>query len=332
MGAGTIDGSSHWACSWRIFDSGGRVEVGLLGHCHRREFTLQCALAPKQPADRMNHQCGLFSVTGLLFMRETYAMVILKRKTKKLRKQTGNTNLRSALASPSTPSTLFKTSLVRPLRLLLFSPIVLALSTYMAVVYGYLYLLFTTITPVFESTYNFSSGSVGLTYLGIGIGCLFGVIIFGIASDRILTYFSKRNNGEMKPEYRLPLMIPGAFLIPIGLFIYGWTAENKVHWIAPIIGTSFVGFGLLATFMPIQTYLVDAFTVYAASALAANTILRSLAGALLPLAGRSMYNTLGLGWGNSLLAFIALAGAPIPWVFWRWGERIRKSERFKVVL
>ena len=98
--------------------------------------------------------------------------------------------------------------------MLLFSPIVLALSTYMAVVYGYLYLLFTTITEVYENQYHFSQGTVGLTYLGIGIGSLFGVVIFGIASDRILK--AKSKTGEMKAEYRLPPMIPGSFIIPIG--------------------------------------------------------------------------------------------------------------------
>ncbi len=113
------------------------------------------------------------------------------------------------------------------------------------------------------------------------------------------------------------------------MFLYGWTAEKHVFWIVPIIGTGIVGIGLLATFMPIQTYLVDAFTIYAASALAANTVLRSLAGALLPLAGRKMYATLGLGWGNSLLAFIALAMVPIPYIFYVYGERIRKSPRFQ---
>ena len=116
----------------------------------------------------------------------------------------------------------------------------------------------------------------------------------------------------------------------MGLFIYGWTAEKHVQWIVPIIGTSLVGIGLLATFMPIQTYLVDAFTIYAASAVAASTILRSLLGALLPLAGRKMYQTLGLGWGNSLLAFIALAMCPISWIFFRYGEKIRTSPRFQV--
>lgn len=82
--------------------------------------------------------------------------------------------------------------------------------------------------------------------------------------------------------------------------------------------------------MTVSTYLVDAFTIYAASAMAANTVFRSLAGALLPLAGQKMYNTLGLGWGNSLLGFIALALCPLPIVFYAFGERIRTSERFRV--
>lgn len=81
--------------------------------------------------------------------------------------------------------------------------------------------------------------------------------------------------------------------------------------------------------MPIQTYLVDAFTLHAASALAGASVLRSIVGAFLPLAGPKLYRSLGLGWGNSLLAFIALAFSPLPWVFFKWGERIRKSPRFQ---
>lgn len=81
-----------------------------------------------------------------------------------------------------------------------------------------------------------------------------------------------------------------------------------------------------------MTYLVDAFALHAASAIAANTVLRSLVGALLPLAGPKMYATLGLGWGNSLLGFISLAMLPIPFLFYRYGERIRKHPRFQVDL
>ena len=131
--------------------------------------------------------------------------------------------------------------------MLIFSPIVLLLSIDMAIVYGYLYLLFTTITEVFQSTYGFSQGSVGLTYLGLGIGMFMGLIVFGAASDWILK--RKSAKGEMKPEYRLPPMIPGSFFIPIGLFTYGWTAQKHVFWFVPIFGSSLVGLGLLATFV-----------------------------------------------------------------------------------
>jgi hypothetical protein len=84
--------------------------------------------------------------------------------------------------------------------------------------------------------------------------------------------------------------------------------------------------------MPVGTYLVDAFTKYAASAMAANTVLRSLGGALLPLAGRRMYAALGYGWGNSLLGFIALAMLPVIWIFIKYGEHIRTHPRFQLEL
>ena len=131
--------------------------------------------------------------------------------------------------------------------MLIFSPIVLLLSLYMAIVYGYLYLLFTTFAEVFEGEYQFRPGIVGLTYLGLGVGLICGLVIFGGASDAILKRQSA--NGEMKPEYRLPPMIPGAWAIPIGLLWYGWSAEKHTHWIVPIIGTSFIGLGLIAAFV-----------------------------------------------------------------------------------
>ena len=78
--------------------------------------------------------------------------------------------------------------------------------------------------------------------------------------------------------------------------------------------------------MPVMVYLVDTFDSEAsASALAANTVLRSFAGAFLPLAAPRMYATLGLGWGNSLLGFIAIAFVPVPWIFLVYGERLRLS-------
>ena len=263
-------------------------------------------------------------------MRETYPPQLLQKRVNRLRKETGNPDLRSALDTGKRPRDLFWFSIIRPSKMLFRSPIVFLLSMYMAIVYGYLYLLFTTLTPVFEGQYGFSEGTVGLTFLGIGIGSMLGLAIFGFASDQILRRMSAK--GEMKPEYRLPPLIPACVLIPSGLLIYGWCADKHTPWIVPILGTCLVGLGLMATFMSINTYLVDAITLHAASAMAASTVLRSLVGALLPLAGRPMYAALGLGWGNSLLAFIAIGLSPIAWVFLKYGERIRKSPRFQLDL
>lgn len=82
--------------------------------------------------------------------------------------------------------------------------------------------------------------------------------------------------------------------------------------------------------MCIPVYLVDAYREYAASAMAASTVFRSLVGALLPLAGRKMYDTLGLGWWTSLLTFIAVAAIPMPLIFIKHGERTRSGNLFDV--
>lgn len=98
----------------------------------------------------------------------------------------------------------------------------------------------------------------------------------------------------------------------------------------PVIGTGVIGFGLLMTFMPASTYLVDVFTVHAASAMAANTVLRSLMAALIPLSSQNMYAKLGYGWGNSLLAFVSLFLIPVPFGLIFYGERIRKMGSVKL--
>lgn len=182
-------------------------------------------------------------------MRESYAYVLLDRKAKRLRKETGNPNLRSVLDTGRSPRELFMFSIVRPTKMLFLSPIVFLLSLYTAVIYGYLYLLFTTITDVFETQYGFSQGSVGLAYLGIGVGSFIGLFALGAFSDRLQERLTASNGGVPKPEYRLPPMFVGSWLIPLALFWYGWTAEKRDAWILPIIGTSFLGIGMIITFV-----------------------------------------------------------------------------------
>ncbi|KAI1491324.1 bicyclomycin resistance protein [Biscogniauxia mediterranea] len=276
---------------------------------------------------------GFVAIVMLFTLKESYAPVVLQRKTERLRKATGNPLLRSKLDIGLSPKDYFKRGIIRPVKMFMRSPIIVIMALYTAVTYGYLYLMFTTMTEVFTESYGFTTSTVGLAFLGLGVGSLCGIGIFSATSDRYIQRKAAEADrtaeatgaakSGMKPEYRLPLLPLGAAAIPAGLFIYGWTAEYRVHWIAPIIGTAVVGAGNLVIFMAIQTYLVDAYTVYAASALATNTIVRSIAGAVLPLAGLKMYARLGLGWGNSLLGFIAVALVPVSLGLIKYGERLR---------
>lgn len=273
---------------------------------------------------------GGVSALLTLLLDESYPYVILKRKTERLRRETGNQKLQSALDTGKTAGQLFAFSIVRPLKMLFMSPIVFILSLYQAIVYSYLYLCFTTFPRIFEGQYRFSLQHTGLVYLGVGVGSLIGLVLCGALSDRVVALLVKVNGGKAQPEYRLPTMVIGAFLVPAGLFWYGWTAERQEHWILPIVGTSFLGVGMVIAYMASSTYLVDAYTVYAASVTAASTIFRSLLGALLPLAGNSMYDALGVGWGTSVLGFIAVAFIPAPFLLYLYGAKIRESKLFRV--
>ena len=165
--------------------------------------------------------------------------------------------------------------------------------------------------------------------ISLGIGFFLGTQITAPINDRIYRRLKAKNNDIGRPEFRTPLMVPGACLVPAGLFIYGWTSYYAVHWIAPNIGAAIFAAGTIMGFQCTQTYLIDAYTKYAASAVAAATVLRSLAGFAFPLFARQMYAALGLGWGNSLLGFVAVGiGIPAPFMLWKYGEKLRNRSTF----
>ncbi|TGJ81957.1 hypothetical protein E0Z10_g6800 [Xylaria hypoxylon] len=287
---------------------------------------------------------GLQGVATLIFMRETHATILLQRKAARLIKETGNDKLTTRAATSETPKQVLLRAIVRPAKMIVFSPVVLLLSLYAGLLFGIIFLLFSTFPSVFEETYNFNTGISGLAYLGLGLGFVSGLLVFSILSDKLLG--QKKGGAVAQPEKRLILMKWIAPVAPLGCFLYGWTAEYHVHWIVPIIGTFFVGFGSLFVVIPAQefstpvtpetsrnpvrfTYLVDSFgSEAAASALAANLIIRAPFGSLLALAAPPLYAKLGLGWGNSILGFITLAFTPVPWLFYRYGETLRN--RFPV--
>ncbi|KAI2629887.1 MFS general substrate transporter [Hypoxylon sp. NC1633] len=285
---------------------------------------------------------------GLIFLRETYAPVLLDRKRRLLRRQTGNPALRTPYDDDKRSSVwaTLRTAMVRPFRLLATQLIIQCVALYMMYLYGLMYLMLASFPTLFTSPapsgYGMSIGTGGLNYISLGLGFFLGAQICAPLQDRICAALKRRyskantNNGgpvqsqiQGRPEFRVPMMVPGALLVPIGLLIYGWTAEYKTHWIGPNIGAMLFAAGAIIGFQCLQGFLVDAYQRYAASAVGAATVLRSLAGFAFPLFAPSLYDRLGYGWGNTLMAFLGIViGWPSPLLLWRYGETLRKRSPF----
>lgn len=258
-------------------------------------------------------------------MSETYEPIILAQKANSLRKTTGNNQLRPRTAPANVDySHYLRSSIARPIKMLVFSPIILFISLYCAFMFGLTYLLYTTYPIVFEDKYGWGPSWAGLAYLGLAIGMFIAIGCIGAVSDKKIKK-AKAVGMTTTPEIRLLPMLWTVPIVPLGFVLYGWTTQaDNIHWVVPILGTAIIGFGSFAILMPSQVYLVDAFgTEASASAMAANTFLRSLFGTFMPLAGPPLYEALGLGWGNSLLALISLSFAPVPWLLLRYGAKLR---------
>ncbi|KAK6003316.1 hypothetical protein QM012_001161 [Aureobasidium pullulans] len=264
----------------------------------------------------------------IFLVPETYHPVLLRKKAIKLRKDTGNPAWRAPIENMN--KSVFRTvawSCVRPFQLLFLEAMCLSLCILSAILLGILYLFFGAFPLVFENNHGFVLWQTGLTFIGIFVG-----MITGVSCDPIwrknYTRLVTKNGGVSEPEFRLPPTILGAVLVPIGLFGFGWTTYSSVPWIVPIIFSGIFGLGNIFVFSGVFTFLVECYPLYAASALAANSFARSSFAAAFPLFGVQMYNKLGYQWASSLLAFLALAMAPFPYLFFKYGKRLRKNSKF----
>ena len=269
-----------------------------------------------------------FGVSFLAIYRETYDATILRRRARRLRKETNNPLMHSRYDHTLSAAAVMRKAFVRPIKIFRI-PIFVLLAISGCILSGYVYLIATTITEVFETAYGFSEGAAGLTFLGIALGMATGAFLCSFILDWYTKKMKALHNGEIKPEWRLPPMTLGFVIAPMGLFLYGWTAQSHVQYVIPIIGTGLCGFAAYTVTIPVTTYLADTFGIYRASAMSAMTMTRNAMSTVLPLAGPALYGALGLGWGNSVLAFIALAMAPVPFFLLKYGERIRRSSKLE---
>ncbi|KAE8349989.1 major facilitator superfamily domain-containing protein [Aspergillus coremiiformis] len=270
-----------------------------------------------------------FGTLALWIVPETYGPVILQKRAARLRRETGNWALHSFLDEhrPSASEIVTK-YLLRPIQMLFLEPILLAITIYLAFIYGILYLFFEAYPVSFQEVRGWKNGGVaGLPFIGIMIGVLCGVaLIIWQTKTRFARKLAK--HGRVVPEERLVPMMIASVLLPAGLFWFGWTSNPNISWVPQVISGIPIGMGILVIFMQGLNYIIDVYMMFANSAIAANTLIRSGLGGAFPLFAVQMYHKLGVSWASSLLGFITIAMIPIPVIFFFYGKKIRAMSKF----
>lgn len=238
---------------------------------------------------------GVLWLGAALLVPETYAPVLLRQRARKLSKISGKV-YRSHIdikQGPTTAGDAFKTALSRPWLLLFREPIIIILSIYMAIIYGTLYMLFGAYPIVYQQQRGWSEGISGLAFIGVAIGMVFAIIYSIFFDNRRYQRVTDGSGGFASPEARLHGVIVGGCVLPIGLFWFSWTNSPSLPWAASMAAGIPFGFGMVLVFLGLMNYLIDAYTIFAASVLAANSVLRSCFGAAFPLFTSQMYSRLG---------------------------------------
>lgn len=281
---------------------------------------------------------GLIGVVALiaivLFMDETHHGLILARKAEMLRRRTGNWGIHAPHETVSLSiKEICEKNITRPLIMLFTEPILFLITLYNAFIYGLLYLFLTAVPLIFIGEYRFSEGVGQLPYISMLIGVFIGGFL-SLLLDKRYAKAMAANNGIPVPEERLPPMMIGSIAFTIGLFWLGWSGSypEKVHWIVPTIGAAPIGIGLILLFLPCLNYIIDCYLLFAASALAGNTFLRSAFGAAFPLFARQMFTNMKIQWATTLMGCVALILIPVPFAFYKYGKIIRAKSKYAFVL
>ncbi|KXS95133.1 hypothetical protein AC578_2883 [Pseudocercospora eumusae] len=254
---------------------------------------------------------------------ETSEPILLKRKAKELALHAKSED------KPADAAYFIRKYLTKPVKMLFLEPILMIFTAYMSLVYGILYLLLTLYPFAFKDLRGWTSVKAGLPFLSQLIGIMLGCLIIGLHG-----YFhcKKALTGrKLMPEDRLPPVVLGSALLPIGLFVFSWTSEPSQSPIPQILAGVLMGSGAVLVFMSSLAFIVETYLFDANSALAINTFFRCSVAAVFPLLSLDMFDALGIKWSGSLLGFICIGLAPFPLLMLRFGSTIRGWSKFACV-
>lgn len=274
---------------------------------------------------------GVFFPIYCVVIRETRGPVILRRRAKKIRKETGSKSYTREELDNTSLLEILTTSIKRPMYMLCTEYVVFSFTCWSAFSVGTVYLFTQSVEQVFAGLYGWNASQAGYVQGAVVIGEILG-LLGSLVSSRL--YFAsasrnKENPGEPIPEARLYVSIFAGFVgVTGGMFVYAWTAYPYLPWIAPAIGMAMVGFGINVIVIAIADYLTDCYSMFAASAIGVVGFGENVLSAFLPLSAQSMYTKLGFHWASTLLAFLGMLLACAPVVLLIWGRKIRANSPF----
>lgn len=281
---------------------------------------------------------GIMGAAGVVlivfFYEETHHPIILVNKARELKQRTGNWLIHAPHDEFSLSfKDIVEKNLTRPIFMLFTEPIIFLITIYNAFIYGILYLLLSAYPIIFAEGYKMKGGVAELPYLGVALGMVFGGCYCYAMEGRYIKAMNA-NGGKPVPEARLYPMFAGAILFPVGIFWLTWTGNyhNKVHWMAPTASGVFTGFGLITIFNSSINYIIDSYLIFAASAMAANAFLRAAFACAFPLFSVAMFHNMGTNWAGLLLACVGFVLIPVPFLFFRFGKKIRGKSKYAFVL
>ncbi|CAN9170435.1 hypothetical protein CUC08_Gglean011773 [Alternaria sp. MG1] len=264
-------------------------------------------------------------VLFLVYFRETYKMTILRRRAAKTMQETGEIS-----ESKTTHEHLAKLwhSMTRPFAVLFGSTVLMLLSLFASVAFSFFYVVSVSLPIILIEKYDFRLAMIGTTFISFSVGSFCSVLVCNFTLDRIYVKLRGPDGAKGKPEYRLPLSIIGAILLPFSVTAYGWIAEHRLPVLLLLASVALMGFSLLLTVIPLSAYVVDACGMYSASAMTGVIVTRCLMGTFLPLTTGPLSDALGYGLGFSILGALSLSLAIIPMSIFKFGEKWRQHSEF----
>lgn len=274
----------------------------------------------------------LATVCEVLFLtcfRETYKVPILRRRAARLADETGDETLKAA-ANTGDHRSVSKlwASIKRPATVISSSLVLASLAVYGGIGFSFFYFMAVTLPDILEVLYGLSPAAAGSSLISFSVGSILAIVICEKYLDRLYLKLKDANHGKGQPEFRLPIVIVGAFALPAAVAAYGWAAQLRAPLPVLLAAVGAMGFTLLLAFLPLMAYVVDAFGLFSASALTSVIVIRCLCGTFLPLTSGPAIGAFGYGWGFTLFAAGALCLAPIPVVIFRYGPRLRQLSTY----